>query len=130
MSNEVSIDLNTTSKIEVEGTSYSITFELTNPVGIQRELFVVKRVDSLSAEVEFLRVASLEDIHTLKTSGLTEDLYYLVDKTTIPTNSLSFIGDLKDGIPLALQVTLNQVSEGLLELIDLNETVTITGENE
>ena len=110
---------------------YSITLEIVNPTGgLQKELFVVERIDTLSSDVEYSRVASLTDLKVLKRSGVTEQTSYLVSKVVIKTNSLLLINEYRQGVPLMLKSLLDSVSKGLLNLINLDETIPIEGTNE
>ena len=107
---------------------YGITFEAINPVGISNYIFVIRRVDNLSAKYEYSRVASLVDLANLGISGTTTLREYLTNKVTLKTTSLEAIKTYREGVPKAVQSLLDDVKKGALELIDIEETITLQGE--
>lgn len=107
---------------------YGITFEAINPVGVTNHIFVIRRVDNLAAKYEYSRVASLVDLANLGTSGVTTLREYLTNKVTLKTTSLEAIRTYREGVPKAVQSLLDDVKKGALELIDIEETITLQGE--
>ena len=129
MADVVSLELFVKTELSAADTSkYSITFEAVNPVGIQKEVFVVRRVDNVQTTVAYSRVASLEDLKNLGTSEVTKDREYLVSKFTATTSSLSLLKDLKEKIPPIVKSLLDETKQLRVNLVPVEETVSLVGE--
>lgn len=129
MSNIVTLDLFIRTFIDnVETNTYGITFEAVNPIGLQKEIFVIQRADPLVANYDYSRVASLVDLASLGTSGITESREYRVDSVTIKSKSLNVIKSYKEGIPKVVKALLDDIKNNTLELIGKEETISLEGE--
>ena len=129
MSDTVTLDLFIKTFIDnVETNTYGITFEAVNPIGIQKEIFVIQRVDPLTANYDYSRVASLLDMANLGTSGMTKSREYRVGKVTIKSKSLEVIRSYKEGIPKVVKELLDTSRKTSLEIIGTQETLSLEGE--
>ena len=129
MANNVSLSVYIKTAVSAIDTSkYTITFEIINPIGIQKEIFVVRRVDNVLATADYSRVASISDLKNLGVSGITKDLEYLVGKFSLTTSSLEYIKDLKEGVPKVIQSLLDETRKGLIGVIGVEEQLDLVGE--
>ena len=129
MANVVSLELYIKTELSGADTSqYTITFEAINPVGIPKEIFVVRRLDNIQTTTSYSRVASLEDITNLGTSGITKDREYRVGKFSMTTASLTLLQELKDKIPTVVKNLLDETKAGRLSLVPSEETLVLVGE--
>ena len=109
---------------------YYITIEVTRAIGIVPDIFVVVRLDNYSSNYSYSRVASLEDIRNYGTTPVTANDGYRTSNITIKTNSLSFLKEVKEGIPHVVKDLLDTVKRSeVVEDIEVATTVTIVGED-
>lgn len=128
MANNVSLSVYIKTAVSAIDTSkYIITFEIINPVGIQKEVFVVRRIDNVLSTAEYSRVASITDLKNLGVSGITKDSEYLVGKFSLTTSSLGYIKELKEGVPVVIQSLLDETRKGLIDVIGVEQQVDLVG---